>query len=404
MEIPKSKILLFCILFVIIMTTFTMISGYITVRTWMFQFFLSGVIVFLFPGIFFEKSIFYLLLYFTVLLVNWQSGDGFFNITRVLVEFTQYFIYASIFIILTQQEEFKMLYVIVKVCLIIAAVTAVLTITFAITNPDVVRSLVAMSNDPNQSETLRSFYRIGITNYALPHALPFIFSPIIFLLKNVPVRKKVILFFFFILLILLVYFSGATTPIILSILVITTSMIVSQEISIEENIFRICCLFIVFSILCNDFVVSNIIQLIDPIVQGTPIQQKVPEIEKFLMDGESTGDLDARITLYNKTWDAFLNNILIGTDDATQIGGHCYFADRLGMLGLIGGVPLILFFYSQFRYSYTFISKERRIYFFIGLICFIILGFIKNMSGIEYWLYSLVLLPTFCINKNQEDS
>jgi len=378
-----------------------MISGYITVRTWMFQLFLSGVIVFLFPGIFFEKSIIYLLIYFVVLLFNWQSGDGFFNITRVLVEFTQYFIYASIFIIFTQQEEFKMLYVILKVCLIIAVVTSVLTITVAITNPNLVRSLVAMANDPDQSETLRSFYRMGITNYALPHALPFIFSPIIFLLKNVSVREKAILFFVFILLILLVYFSGATTPLILSIFVITISLIVSQDISIEENIFRICFLFIVFSILCNDFVISNIIQFINPLVQGTPIQDKVPEIGKFLMDGESTGDLDARITLYNKTWDAFLNNILVGTNDATQIGGHCYFADRLGLLGMFGGVPLFLFFYSQFRYSYTFIPKERRIYFFIGLICFVILGFSKNMCGIEYWLYSLVLLPTLCIDKNQ---
>jgi len=95
---------------------------------------------------------------------------------------------------------------------------------------------------------------------------------------------------------------------------------------------------------------------------------------------------------------AFLGNLLLGTNKGSDIGGHAYFMDRAGLLGLTGIIPLFLFFFFQVNITYKSMPNPTRIYYLIGVSAFIILGFQKNMAGFEYWLYLFFLLPSLCLS------
>jgi len=117
----------------------------------------------------------------------------------------------------------------------------------------------------------------------------------------------------------------------------------------------------------------------------------------MLETGKSVGPIATRQELHNMSLTAFLNHPLLGTNKGSDIGGHAYFMDRAGLLGLVGFIPLFLFFYYQIKTTYENLSNSIRMYYLIGVVSCIILGFQKNMSGFEYWLYLFFLLPALCL-------
>jgi len=117
----------------------------------------------------------------------------------------------------------------------------------------------------------------------------------------------------------------------------------------------------------------------------------------MLETGKSVGQIDTRQKLHNMSLTAFLNHPLLGTNTGSDISGHAYFMDRAGLLGLVGFIPLFLFFYNQIKITYENLPNSIRMYYLIGVVSCIILGFQKNMSGFEYWLYLFFLLPGLCM-------
>ena len=116
----------------------------------------------------------------------------------------------------------------------------------------------------------------------------------------------------------------------------------------------------------------------------------------MLETGKSVGQIDTRQKLHNMSLTAFLNYPLLGTNKGSDIGGHVYF-DRVRLLRLVGFIPLFLFFYYQIKITYENLPNSIRMYYLIGVVSCIILGFQKNMSGFEYWLYLFFLLPGLCL-------
>ena len=73
----ENKILTYVAAFVVTVLTFTLIQGYFPffMRSWIFLGILAVLITLLYPKVYLEKSIIWLLLYSVVLIFNFLSGD-----------------------------------------------------------------------------------------------------------------------------------------------------------------------------------------------------------------------------------------------------------------------------------------------------------------------------------------
>ncbi len=129
---------------------------------------------------------------------------------------------------------------------------------------------------------------------------------------------------------------------------------------------------------------------------------KIEDTMTMLETGKTVGQIAGRQELHNMSFNAFLNHPLLGTNKGSDIGGHAYFMDRAGLLGLVGFIPLFLFFYNQIKITYENLPNSIRMYYLIGVVACIILGFQKNMAGFEYWLYLFFLLPALCMLVNRK--
>jgi len=82
----KNKILTYIATFVIIICTFTLVQGYFPffLRSWIFLGALAVLITLFYTKVYLEKSIFWLMIYFIVILFNYLSGDEVISLSFVL--------------------------------------------------------------------------------------------------------------------------------------------------------------------------------------------------------------------------------------------------------------------------------------------------------------------------------
>ena len=104
-----------------------------------------------------------------------------------------------------------------------------------------------------------------------------------------------------------------------------------------------------------------------------------------------------RSDLYKMSWNVFFQNPIFGGSNKIEVEGHAYSPDRLAYFGLAGTTPFIMFFYFTFKKIYFLMERRKRIYYLISLLLFACLGFCKNISGIENFLYLFVFLPGLCL-------
>jgi hypothetical protein len=131
---------------------------------------------------------------------------------------------------------------------------------------------------------------------------------------------------------------------------------------------------------------------VQPLFENTAIYDKISDINNSMVYGKSEGQLEGREELYNKSLNSFYEYPIFG-NSKVLLGGHSFFIDRLAYFGIVGALPFFLFLYFTFKNHYDLIPKERKFYYLIGVFAFMILGFSKNVSGIEPYLYVLVFLP-----------
>lgn len=391
-----EKILTYIAAFVIIVSTFTLIQGY-------FPFFLRGSIFFgalavlitlFYPKVYLKKSIIWLMIYFIVIFCNYLSGDEVFSLGFTLTEITYYFIPAALFLIYLRNNDLVTLKTISIISILVIIVTSLLTIPIAYDNPGIVRSVA----DITDYSYLIEYYKKGITSYSMAHAFPFIIPPFIFVLKNKSCSPKSRLISFMIVSIggLMVFYTESTGALVVLLFAIVISLIVTEK-SFKKNIVRLCFLGLIATIFLNTQTLISILNFFGAETETMAYYGKIEDAMTMIETGKSVGQIAGRQELHNMSLNAFLNNPLFGTNKGAYIGGHAYFLDRAGLLGLIGFVPLCLFFFFQIKITYENLPDSTKIYYLIGVTACIILGFQKNMAGFEYWLYVFFLLPALCL-------
>ena len=137
---------------------------------------------------------------------------------------------------------------------------------------------------------------------------------------------------------------------------------------------------------------GRIIEAVRPYTADTAMEQKFDMFSTMSQGGEADMDEGSRIYLAGLTWKVFANNPIIG-DPHGYVGGHNYFLDRLAFYGLVGVIPFVLMNLNLYRMVINFLPKKKHFIFKLLLMGFIALGFLKNMSGLEYGLFMFCFYP-----------
>jgi hypothetical protein len=291
----------------------------------------------------------------------------------------------------------KSLKIISAATIMVIFITSVLTVLQAYNNPGIVRSIVHTESMQDYIRRIE-IYKKGVTSYAMPHAFSFIVPPLIYALKskNLLFKERSFALAIIIICSLMVFYSQSTGALVILLFSFITSFIVTEK-SIKKNIIRLIGLGLMAVVILNTETLISILEFFGAKTETLTYYGKIEDAMTMLENGGSVGEIATRQELHNMSLNAFLNNLLLGTNKGSDIGGHAYFMDRAGLLGLVGIIPLFLFFFFQVKTTYKSLPNSTKMYYLIGVTACIILGFQKNMAGFEYWFYLFLLLPALCV-------
>lgn len=116
--------------------------------------------------------------------------------------------------------------------------------------------------------------------------------------------------------------SSVTTTILLSILGISLSLFLSDN---YLRNFRI--LFgwgILFFLFVNEKNLILVLEIIEPYFRDTAVHGKIFDFQDSMMYSRSVGQISNRESLYDISWNTFINNPLFGSSLNKDSGGHAF--------------------------------------------------------------------------------
>ena len=396
MKSIKSFVGIVLILLIVILT-FTPVVGYFPFfrRVWIFL--LVGVMV-LTPfnlNFYLSRGFFCLALSAVVMLLNVMTSDSYFDTEKVITEISM-LIFTALISLFAFREGHKHSFMKWCIMTVFAIITIETIATFILDqqSPGILRGLFSESiNSGEREELLYPFYRFGLSNYVLPHAMPVLIPPLVMGLRDKanPFWQRIWSTVFLLFVLLLIWLSGVMTAFLLAVLFLLLALFTSFSKKPSLKIFiGFCLLFLPF--LFFDELTLYVVRVSQDIFSGNEyISSKLLEFEESLNAQSTTGDLAVRQDLYLASLNEFFNNIFIGTNN--PMGHHSAFLDRLGTLGLVGIIPYMLFYYYQLKTVRKFIAKDRRIYFDEAVIAGLMMFSLKDIDNWELFFILFTVMP-----------
>lgn len=335
--------------------------------------------------------------YSLVVLLNWYSGDEFFaQINSVLNEIAVFFLFSSVTFYLFKYDDVKCFYYTYYIMLVMVGIATVGSLVVNTLIPGIVRMQNTIVAYGNYSDIL-NYYKMGMSNYLLPHGLPVIIPPLILLIKRSKgldrIRVSSILFLVFTLII--VYLSGSTTALLLSVVALTTFVIGDKKRGINRiPIYLALC---ALPILFFTDLVSSLISLFSS-ETAEVYAYHIEDMANYSAN-QAEGDTSLRMSLYKMSLDAFAQNPIWGSNGL--VSGHSVILDRLGSLGFLGILPFIGILYFFYQYVGAHLEKVERSYFNISFLLGISMLLIKGIEDKEVWLMLLVVAPVVLYISNR---
>lgn len=351
------------------------------------------------PQFFKTKAFYALVMYGVVVVFNHIMGDGYYASWPFLIsDISSLVFYGGVYYYLFHGAENKTRNVIMYFLLFVIVFTSIGTYFADKSSPDIVRAMVLYSNKGADNSP---FYRMGVCHYSMPHALPVLIAPFFLWLKSNRIKRKIkyLMLLVLLFLLLLVWTSGATTPLLISVFALFVSLFIGPQKTYKNNLLILAIVFAITIPLLTDEVQLEVIHYLEGVVpEENANYGKLQDFENNIIYGEASGDMAARSDLYGKSISAFLNNMVLGTNNKLSVGGHSVILDRFAMLGIVGMLPFLLFFYYLFKDMYYNTPSNRRIFILIGIICFVLMLLLKNILGM--WMYTavFVMLPLMVNN------
>ena len=344
------------------------------------------------------KPFAYLLLYILVLLVNVFLGDIHYKTPRVVFNVTIEILLPILITygILTSNTQ-KILKVTVDCVLYMIIINAVCSFIIDMTMLGSIRSIHGTIRETGDNTIALTFYKLGLANYIMPHALPCIIPILIIGIKVIKDKfTKWFMIASLIACLLLVYLSGATTPVLTAMIAVALGLFTNRKTGAKQLITLGVLFVLMYVIVTSEDIMLPLLRNLDNLMNNQGyFHSKIIEFENLIVYGETSGDMEQREDLYMTTWNAIISNPIFGVD--SEIGGHSFLLDRWGALGLIGVIPFLCFLFSQVKMFAKKISSAYFFYYYEGFFLTLLMLALKNVAGWESWLFLFTVLPLLTI-------
>ena len=276
--------------------------------------------------------------------------------------------------------------------IILTVITLLLTIRFLSYDHDIMRNMVVISAWGGIEE-VRKYWRVGVCSYSFAQIMMCL-PPVLFhrflMTKRILLKVTFLVSSFFVL--YFVYASQITTTFFLCVLMIIL-VLATQSMSMRNTMLWIIVVAFV-GIISYDHILHFLADYFDI---DTEIGAHAIGAYQFITEGGASSDaydVDGRVDLYGLSLNVFYNNPIFG-NTIDKIGGHNFLLDNLARYGIVGCIPLFLFFYHRFSTTIKNLDiKDKKIY-AICIMGFVLLACIKNVVGIDNWMYMFLYIPCF---------
>lgn len=340
------------------------------------------------------RSFTFFLLYIIVVFLNVISGDLFFPTPRSAVFEIMWVLLPAVFLFgFLKKGNEKISNATVVMVLIIIICNAIGSSFIEMVFPGSIRALNAETRLTGESALQNYYFRFGLANYALPHAVTMVIPLLIMGLKF-PIEKKRKLFLLASLIacLVLIYLSGATGALLTGIFALVISVMTKNKTGTGRLLLFFVSGVSLMFLLGNDRLLLSMLEWFDGVIGGQGhFHNKIMDFETLIMYGESTGDINERESLYTATIEAIIEHPLFGVNEGT--GGHSALLDRCAALGLVGFLPFLLFIYTQIKQSISIIKKQSVVFYLESVIVAFMMLTIKAIDRWEMWLFLFTVLP-----------
>lgn len=393
---------------IVIITSFSIIQGWFSVarRVWLFLAIGSTLSIIKFYKYFSTKQFIVLVLYCLVLLINMYSGDSYFkSLGDVGYEFF-ILLFSSILVYASLKYDFVKNSVTNSFLFVIVFTAIASFIVDQTILPGAIRQMTSYAITLDDMDMVYGYYKYGLSNYSLPHALPVLIPPLVLGIKNKNNSSKNKLWYIVCLtcVLMIVWLSGVMTSLILALAFLLLSFLTNLNISLKANLLRLLFVLVIILPLLNNDVQLKMVGVAKSVVgEESYYYGKISDFENSIMsDREAEGDWAARKVLYTTSVQEFSKNMIFGTND--RVGHHSSLLDRLGLLGIVGFLPLFFFFYYQFKFTTSIMNRNIRLFYYEGCLAGLLMLSIKSIFVWEVILALITILPlltSICGKDNQ---
>ncbi len=393
----SNKILIYFLVFLLAALSFPVIAAWIPQlqKIWILLVTLFLVVVFLSHKITCGNASSALLIYTIVVFANALMGDALISSTPIaIVEVLLLFVPAAITIMTFKSESLDIIKYTLIVSVLFFVIEAISSFIMLRTEPGLIRILYKISIDEGDRSLMYSYYKFGLFDYSMAHAMPMLIPPLLYAYKRFNPNKviRIVLALLIALTIYLSWISDSTTALMLSVLFFIIGIVTNTS-GVQNNILKLTFILLI----AVPFIVSDTVQL--TLLDGAEsvlgsesvFAEKIDEFRYSIMNDDMTGDMQGRVDRYNKSISLFFENPLWGSNK--QPGNHASLIDRLGSFGLLGFIPLILFILRTTKEISSFLTDHSRMFLFQGVLAGTIMLATKGMWVWPIFFNMFILLP-----------
>lgn len=356
-----------------------------------------GVIVpFIIDKKFFNSKEFVCFIFYVMLIyMNHLIGNENYSRTRLIyINSCSLFITLSMTHYLMNVKNIALFGKIVLTTIVVLIWTAIVTGIMDSTMPGIVRYAIQSINQGADVSEFSGFYRMGMSNYLLPHALPIMIPPFVMVLRSGGLSRiqSIMCYAIIFAILALLYFSGATGPLLLGVLILILSFIARPGKLSSNIIMVVITVLLVMPFLMNDDLMLSLFNWLDDLIGNEGhFHSKIMAMQNGITMGEAQGDFAERGDIYQSGLESIIENPIFGSQK--QVAGHSIILSVFATMGIIGFVPFISILIYHIQSVKKHIPDKVRVYYYIGLLAAFLMLSMKGIESWEIWFASLTFLP-----------
>lgn len=270
--------------------------------------------------------------------------------------------------------------------------------------PMIIRTLYKISSDEGDTGIMFEYYRTGLMDYSMAHAIPILIPPLFYAYKKVAstVKSKILLLTAIAGCVFLTWLSDSTTALMLAVLFLAIGFLTNVS-DIRSNFIKLIIVgMITLPIAASDDVQLAVLDAAETVLGSESVfAEKIEEFRYSIEnEGKMSGDMQGRVDRYNKSLDMFFANPLWGKN--TKPGNHASLIDRLGSFGLLGFIPLMLFFWYSLKRVFEYLPADSLMFYIQGIFAAMVMLGTKGMWNWSMFYNLFILLPFIIYYTNEK--